>query len=131
MISMCMSLTMCPPRFHGTICGKLQTRCERTGERYVLYAPWLCSTPLLRSLPITFTRQDFYCTCTLSISNKFQQFFVLQYMTEARWNWRMMKVIFTELHFYDSENNYRPFDFLKEEKFLAMQRKLLPNTFKA
>lgn len=56
---------------------------------------------------------------------------LLQYMTEARWNWRMMKVIFTELHFYDSESNYRPFDFMKEEKFLALQRKLLPNTFKA
>ena len=56
---------------------------------------------------------------------------LLQYMTEARWNWRMMKVIFTELHFYDAEKNYRPFDFLKEERFLALQRKVLPDFFKA
>ena len=56
---------------------------------------------------------------------------VLQYMTEARWNWRMMKVIFTELHFYDTEKNYKAFDSLKEDKFLALQRKLLPNSFKA
>lgn len=52
-------------------------------------------------------------------------------MTEARWNWRMMKVIFTELHFYDTEKNYKAFDNLKEDKFLALQRKLLPNTFKS
>ena len=42
----------------------------------------------------------------------------------------MMKVIFTELHFYDEEKNYRAFDHAKEEKFLSMQRKLLPNSFR-
>lgn len=53
-----------------------------------------------------------------------------EYMTEARWNWRMMRVIFTELHFYDLDNNYVAFDSLKPGKFLALQRKLLPNTFR-
>lgn len=50
------------------------------------------------------------------------------YMTECTFNWRMMKTIFTELHIYDEEQNYVPFDFEKEEPFLAMQRKVLPNT---
>lgn len=52
-------------------------------------------------------------------------------MTEARWNWRMMKNIFTELHFYDDKANYVPFDFKKEEWFWALQRKVLPNGYRA
>lgn len=52
----------------------------------------------------------------------------LQYMTEASWNFRMMKYIFTELHVYDEEKNYIPFDWEKEEPFYAIQRKVLPNT---
>ena len=55
----------------------------------------------------------------------------MQYMTEAHWNWRMMKSIFTELHFYDSESNYVPFDFQKEEPFWGLQRKFLPNSYRA
>ncbi len=31
-------------------------------------------------------------------------------MTEATFNWRMMKTICTELHIYDEEANYKPFD---------------------
>lgn len=48
-----------------------------------------------------------------------------QYMTEAKFNWKMLKNIFTELHVYDKEKNYIPFDFdQKEEKPLfAAQRK--------
>jgi len=50
-----------------------------------------------------------------------------EYLTEARWNWRMMKGIFTELHFYDASSNYVPFDFEKEEGFWSFQRKVIPN----
>lgn len=53
-----------------------------------------------------------------------------QYMTECKFNWRMMKTIFTELHVYDEDNVYVPFDFQKEEPFLQLQRKILPNTYK-
>ncbi len=52
----------------------------------------------------------------------------MQYMTEASWNWRMMKYIFTELHVYDEQQNYVPFDWEKEEPFYMIQRKVLPNT---
>lgn len=52
----------------------------------------------------------------------------VQYMTEASWNWRMMKYIFTELHVYDEQQNYVPFDWEKEEPFYMIQRKVLPNT---
>ncbi|CAL8462214.1 g1745 [Coccomyxa elongata] len=51
-----------------------------------------------------------------------------QYMTEASWNWRMMKYIFTELHVYDEQQNYVPFDYEKEEPFYWIQRKVLPST---
>ncbi|KAK9812776.1 hypothetical protein WJX72_003473 [[Myrmecia] bisecta] len=51
-----------------------------------------------------------------------------EYMTEGRFNWRMMKTIFTELHMYDEENNYVPFDFQKPEWFFQFQRKYLPST---
>ncbi|KAK9842044.1 hypothetical protein WJX81_005821 [Elliptochloris bilobata] len=50
-----------------------------------------------------------------------------QYMTEAKWNPRMMKTIFTELHLYDEDKNYVPFDFKKEEPFWAFQRRVLPS----
>ena len=52
----------------------------------------------------------------------------VQYMTEASWNWRMMKHIFTELHIYDEASNYVAFDYEKEEPFYWLQRKVLPNT---
>ena len=51
-------------------------------------------------------------------------------MTECRFNWRMMKTIFTELHVYDKDKTYVPFDFQKEEPFLALQRKVLPNMYR-
>jgi len=56
-----------------------------------------------------------------------KQLLCVQYLTEARWNWRMMKGIFTELHFYDASSNYVPFDFEKEEGFWSFQRKGIPN----
>jgi hypothetical protein len=49
-------------------------------------------------------------------------------MTEASWNWRMMKHIFTELHVYDEDANYVAFDYQKEEPFYCLQRKVLPST---
>lgn len=52
------------------------------------------------------------------------------YMTECTFNWRMLKYIFTHCHVYDEEKNYVPFDFAKEDGFLAAQRKLLPETMK-
>jgi len=51
-----------------------------------------------------------------------------RYMTEAAWNPRMMKSIFTELHLYDEDKNYVPFDFKKEQPFWAFQRRVLPST---
>ena len=51
-----------------------------------------------------------------------------EYMTECDFNWRMLKTIFTELHVYDEEKNYVPFDFKAPEPLLALQRKLLPNS---
>jgi len=51
-----------------------------------------------------------------------------RYMTEATWNPRMMKSIFTELHLYDEDKNYVPFDFKKEQPFWAFQRRVLPST---
>eukprot|EP00891_Asterochloris_glomerata_P002645 jgi/Astpho2/2645/Aster-06996 len=54
-----------------------------------------------------------------------------QYMTEGRFNWRMMKTIFTELHLYDEDANYIAFDWEKEDKLLAFQRKFLPEFFRS
>lgn len=51
-------------------------------------------------------------------------------MTECKFNWRMMKTIFTELHVYDEEKKYVPFDFAKEEPFFQLQRKFLPNVYR-
>nr|QWW89552.1 Delta12 fatty acid desaturase [Chromochloris zofingiensis] len=50
-----------------------------------------------------------------------------QYMTSCTFNWRMMKNIFTELHVYDKDKNYRPFDAESEEPFFAVQRKVIPS----
>ena len=47
-------------------------------------------------------------------------------MTEATINWRLMKHLFTEVHYYDKENNYRPFDHTEFDSFLAFQRRVLP-----
>lgn len=49
-------------------------------------------------------------------------------MTECTFNWRMLKTIFTELHVYDRETNYKPFDWRKEEPLFALQRQVLPNS---
>ena len=51
-----------------------------------------------------------------------------EYMTECDFNWRMLKTIFTELHVYDEEKNYVPFDFKAPEPLLTLQRKFLPNS---
>jgi len=51
-----------------------------------------------------------------------------QYMTSCTFNWRMMKTIFTELHVYDKDKNYRPFDAAQPETFFEVQRKVIPNT---
>jgi acyl-lipid omega-6 desaturase (Delta-12 desaturase) len=50
-----------------------------------------------------------------------------EYMTECDFNWRMVKTICTELHVYDEEKNYVPFDYAKEEPFFAFQRKVIPD----
>jgi len=57
-----------------------------------------------------------------------------QYMTEAEFNWRLLKNIFTELHVYDEEANYKPFDAFAAQgtephPMWALQRKYLPNTY--
>ncbi len=51
-----------------------------------------------------------------------------QHVTECTLNWRVMKNIITEYHVYDKENNYKPFDWAKEEPLFAIQRKMLPDT---
>ena len=48
-------------------------------------------------------------------------------MTEATFNWRLVKSIVTECHMYDEEKNYVPFDYNDEKPFYALQRKYLPN----
>jgi omega-6 fatty acid desaturase (delta-12 desaturase) len=49
-------------------------------------------------------------------------------MTECDFNWRMLKNIITECHIYDKEKNYVPFDYEKEAGFLAVQRRVLPES---
>lgn len=51
-----------------------------------------------------------------------------EYMTSCTFNWRMMKTIFTELHVYDKDKNYVPFDAQQPETFFQVQRKVIPNT---
>jgi omega-6 fatty acid desaturase (delta-12 desaturase) len=50
-----------------------------------------------------------------------------EYMTECDFNWRMVKTICTELHVYDEDKNYVPFDYAKEEPFFAFQRRVIPD----
>ena len=55
-----------------------------------------------------------------------------QYMTEAHFNWRMVKTICTELHVYDEELNYKPFDAYpghEKNPLLVLLRKLMPNAY--
>lgn len=56
-----------------------------------------------------------------------------QYMTEATFNWRMMKNICTELHVFDEEANYKPFDSVPghEHPLFTLQRKYMPSTYTA
>lgn len=49
------------------------------------------------------------------------------YMTECKFNWRIMKNVFTELHVYDEAKNYVPLDKEKESPFFALQRNVLPS----
>mmetsp|Transcript_44342 Transcript_44342/g.141136 ORF Transcript_44342/g.141136 Transcript_44342/m.141136 type:complete len:456 (+) Transcript_44342:48-1415(+) len=55
-----------------------------------------------------------------------------QYMNICHWNFKLMKYIFTELHIYDEEKNYVPFDSdmqaekQKQDIFLSIERKVLP-----
>eukprot|EP00897_Mesotaenium_endlicherianum_P003038 jgi/Mesen1/2762/ME000170S01870 len=51
-----------------------------------------------------------------------------KYMSEATWNWRLMKTIFTDCHIFDSEKNYLPFDKDTESAFIGPLRKYMPNT---
>lgn len=53
-------------------------------------------------------------------------------MTEADFNWRMVKNICTELHVYDEELNYKPFDAFGKaatNPMWELQRKLMPGSF--
>ena len=53
-------------------------------------------------------------------------------MTEADFNWRMIKNICTELHVYDEEVNYKPFDAFgksAENPLWDLQRKLMPSGY--
>eukprot|EP01023_Acetabularia_acetabulum_P026404 TRINITY_DN2508_c0_g1_i1.p1 TRINITY_DN2508_c0_g1~~TRINITY_DN2508_c0_g1_i1.p1 ORF type:complete len:415 (+),score=46.17 TRINITY_DN2508_c0_g1_i1:175-1419(+) len=47
------------------------------------------------------------------------------YLTEAKWNWTMMKYIFGMCHVYDEEKIYVSFDDRKEETLFWLQRILL------
>jgi hypothetical protein len=49
-------------------------------------------------------------------------------MTSCTFNWKMMKTIFTELHVYDKNKNYVPFDAQKPETFFEVQRKVIPGS---
>ena len=52
----------------------------------------------------------------------------MQFMTECHWNWRMMRTIFTELHFYNAEGEYTAFDHEREHLYWKLQRTFLPKT---
>ena len=49
---------------------------------------------------------------------------LMQYLTTAKWNWRLMRTIVTELHVYDEKVNYKPFDDYYPVSFLPPQRKM-------
>jgi omega-6 fatty acid desaturase (delta-12 desaturase) len=50
-------------------------------------------------------------------------------MTEASFNWRMLKAVVTHCHVHDEEHNYVPFDAgqPQEDKFLKLQRRFWPS----
>lgn len=50
------------------------------------------------------------------------------HLNEAKWNWRLMKTIFTRCHIYDQEQNYVPFDEgeARESKVIGPLRRLMP-----
>eukprot|EP00246_Nothoceros_aenigmaticus_P009332 TRINITY_DN2476_c0_g1_i1.p1 TRINITY_DN2476_c0_g1~~TRINITY_DN2476_c0_g1_i1.p1 ORF type:complete len:487 (+),score=55.02 TRINITY_DN2476_c0_g1_i1:106-1461(+) len=50
------------------------------------------------------------------------------YLNEAKWNWRLMKTIFTQCHIYDEEVNYVAFDqgAPQESKVLGPLRRIMP-----
>ncbi len=51
-----------------------------------------------------------------------------QYMTEATFNWRMMKHICAECHVFDEQTNYRAFDEVpgaSKWKIFDLQRKFM------
>lgn len=53
---------------------------------------------------------------------------VVQYMTEASFNWRMIKNICAECHVFDEETNYKAFDRVEgapKWKLFEWQRKFL------
>jgi omega-6 fatty acid desaturase (delta-12 desaturase) len=57
-----------------------------------------------------------------------------KYMTEASFNWRMIKNICAECHVFDPETNYRAFDTVPgapKWKLFEWQRRFLPNTYTA
>eukprot|EP00803_Ostreobium_quekettii_P004710 evm.model.scf_819.5 EVM.evm.TU.scf_819.5 scf_819:35289-38370(+) len=52
-----------------------------------------------------------------------------QYMTECRFNWRIVRNFLTEIHLYDKDSSYVSFDADgEEEAFLAVQRRVYPDT---
>ena len=52
-----------------------------------------------------------------------------EYMTDTRFNPRLLKTIITECHVFDEDKNYLAFDYKTESKFLDAQRQFLPNNF--
>ncbi|BBN09957.1 acyl-lipid omega-6 desaturase (Delta-12 desaturase) [Marchantia polymorpha subsp. ruderalis] len=53
-----------------------------------------------------------------------------KHVNKCTWNWRLMKTIMTQCHFYDEEKNYAPFDdgLEVESKVIGPLRKVMPNT---
>lgn len=49
-------------------------------------------------------------------------------MTECHWNWRMMRTLFTDIHWYE-DGIYQRFDSTEDHPFFALQRRLLPNKY--
>lgn len=49
-----------------------------------------------------------------------------QYMSEASWNWKLMKTIFTQCHFYDEKDNYASFDNNGKAPIISTLRKVMP-----
>jgi omega-6 fatty acid desaturase (delta-12 desaturase) len=54
--------------------------------------------------------------------------FVLQHLNTAKFNWRLMKVIMTECHFFDPETNYASFDNGDDKSaVISTLRKVMPD----